>query len=369
MPLTFPQTDYKPGYLNFDPNLLRKWRKALAQVRAGTGFAKLACYGDSTTRGTGAGTGGSLNVDGQANGYPRRLADMLNSYFIPARHSAVWGGGWGSGGSDARLSMGAGWAISGANGFNALGGATLSNNSTTNVLSFTPTGQFDTCVVWYGRQTSKGTFNLDIDGGSATSVATAGVTATLSQTKTASLGTHTVNITPTTIGQGIDIVGIDCYNSAAPDVRVWNCGRSGAIASDLALAGNAIQSLTVLQTVAPDLTVLNIGINDMVAATSQSSYQASINAIITGARVTGDIVLMVPTPIDPGNATQDLQNQFRAWLLDLAKSNSAPLIDMSARWINYSAANTDGLMGNGNHPSALGYADEAAAIANLIARP
>ena len=150
---------------------LKKWRTALGKVRDGQSNAKLAMFGDSTFAGSGSTGVAGYPAGGRSKGPCVKLADMLNSYFCPAVSHAVIGTGnnsslytW-----DSRFVQGAGWNLVTLN--NVWGVSAISNGTTTNNLTFTPSGSVDTFVVWYTTTSgSARSFNWSIDAGATTNV-------------------------------------------------------------------------------------------------------------------------------------------------------------------------------------------------------
>src|SRR5258708_31626866 len=82
--------DAMPGVFNWDPLLLPRTRKALANVRAGLGSARINFVGHSALV-YGAGTSGG-ETGGFTRVYPNVFARMLTARDskLPARRSGLW---------------------------------------------------------------------------------------------------------------------------------------------------------------------------------------------------------------------------------------------------------------------------------------
>ena len=351
-----------PGVYNLSPANLLKWRKARSGVISGARRAKVACVGDSNTTGYGSVAGGAANC--VASSYPRRLADRLAAGGVAARWDSAWGMHNESAANlaifDTRLVIGAGWAQ-----FSAwsLGGHTLLNNTTTNAYSFTPTGQVDTFDVWVLRNTGLGTMTIDIDGGATTGINSAAAPDIFKTTITAALGTHTLNVRRVT--GDCFVVGIDAYNSAALDVAVYNTGWDSGTSDNVAYAALGYSPLPALGLVAPDLTILMIGINDWNAAISVATFTTNVQAVITKGQLTGDVILMAP--IETSGATSAAtQATYRSAMRDLAAANGCVFIDMQERFGTYAVANANGFMADGSHPMGITYTDMACLVAKVL---
>lgn len=353
------------GYLNLGADYLPHYAAKVAQVIAGTSRCRVMCLGQSNTSGTGAGTGPNLTIGGNAFAWPKKLADALTAVGIPAIHNGMRAGSMGTGGTDAYVTLGSGWAN---NGLNSIAGAAYKNTSTTNSLSFAPVGAFDSLKPWYVRAPGFDTFTYNVDGGSTLATVNAnGANAMLSSTATVALGTHTVNLQRTGVGADCDIPLIETWNSASPAVEFYNAGWSGANWGTIGTASQVWSSLNFLGTFAPDLTILADGSNDQADGTSESTFKANVQTIIDKAKLSGDVILISSTPYDESGITGGQAQRYvqAGWFRDLARTNSATLVDLSQLMGTYTYANGRGWIGpgpsggNALHPSAPGYATEA----------
>jgi len=359
--------NFSPEVYNYDPAYLAKWRVARSRVRAGDARAKVATVGDSTT--AGQGSGGSALNSLRSRSYPAYLAKALAGSGIPARHDNIFGS---SGFStnyplyEPRVTAN-GWTPGSAI---SLGGTMYSTNGTT-AFRYTATGSLvDTFIVYLARNPGLGTVNISIDGGAATSVATAGTGGVIAQVITTTAGTsHYVEVARTT-GGDVYIVGIEAYNSAVPDVAVLNVGSSGTRLGDWVANTNVgFSPLPALQVLAPDLSIINLGINDWTQANVDvAAVKVQYQTLITGAKVSGDVIIVVPVPSQITRATVAQQAALIAPMYDLAKTNNCVLIDMTRRFGSWATANAGGFTYDDLHYNALGYADEAQTVCQMLLR-
>lgn len=336
-------------------------RAYLAHYKA-TAAPLIVCYGDSTTAG---GFSDGTQVGLWSAAYPAKLADFLTQYGRAAQNDSFFGDlninqFTAFGPHDPRLSFGAGWAATTI----VLGGKDWFNNSTTNVMSFTPTHDFDTLdVYWLGGNV--GNFNINLDGGSNTNVPTNVAPVHLNKTTiTGSLGPHTVNVAR--VAGNEHIVGMVARTAGADVARVANLGQYGARSSNLAAAVNPYDPKPSLERLAPDLTIINIGINDMLNAVTAATFKTNVQAIITSAKLSGDALLQVTNNVNITGVAQSVQDEFSVAVHELAVDNNCVGFDIPARWGNYVAANASGKMADFNHPGGAGYSDIADGMAKLL---
>jgi lysophospholipase L1-like esterase len=119
----------------------------------------------------------------------------------------------------------------------------------------------------------------------------------------------------------------------------------------------SVTSLTAIKGRAPDLTIIMLGINDAQTGISASTYASNIQAIITAAKVSGDVIIMSMVPSDPSlTSTVSLGKQYASLLPGLAAANGILCLDVFSR---FGATFVSPLMQNTLHPKPAGYADMA----------
>jgi len=262
--------------------------------------------------------------------------------------------------------MGANWANSGSG--TALGGVLFHfTTGAANNMTFTPAAAFDTIVIYYVRNAGHGTFTTNVDGGSSLGTTNAaGAAAVLTTTFSVTKGTHTINIVPANDAQFF-IVGIVPQDSTASAVDLYQAGIYGATSTTFNSTTNAWSPLSLLPTIAPDLTIVDLTINDSNAGTALATYSTNIQALITSAKLSGDVVLMVGPPSNTAAATNGTLDTYIGTLQNLSITNGAPLVNFKQRWVSYAAMNAIMPYFDSLHPAAPGYQDMAEALTNAIA--
>lgn len=339
----------------------------MAKIRAGTGNIRALCLGESSTRGTGAGTGGSGTINEMAGSYCSWLATELNAFGIPAHQDSFLGYSLGASGTDSRVTLGSGWAIAAST---SIGGTFLENSTNSNTLSFAPLNTVDTFRIWYiTAGATNGTFTANIDGGAtlATVNTNTGVGSVTSVTIGGSgssilPGLHTVNVQQSA-GAKIDIVGFESYNATVSSVSFINAGWFGATAANLAAAASGFAPLAGYTAVAPNITLLMEMDNDVVNTTPIASYITSMQTLITTGKVSGDVILVIPYWI---SSAASLQAPYQAALRTLANTNNVPLLDFTQRYTSFTTQSTQGFMFDGNHMLSTGYSDLAQGFARFL---
>src|SRR5258708_1461467 len=328
--------------------------------------------GDSTTSGAGAGTSGAINLVGaRINSYPAVLAKILAGYvaindnaILADQNVVAQGVTYPQ--YDPRVTLGANWANSASG--PALGGVLFHfTTGAVNNMTFTPPAAFDTFVLYYVRNVGHGTFTVNVDGGSSLgTVNAAGSAAVLTQTFSVTKGTHTINIVPTNDAQFF-IVMIVPQDSTTSAIDLYQAGMYGATSTTVNSTTTAWSPLSLLPTIAPDLTVIDLTINDSNNATGLATYSTNMQAIITSAKLSGDVVLIVGPPSNTAAATNGTLDTYIGVLQNLSVSNGAPITNIKQRWVSYAAMNAIMPYFDSLHPAAPGYQDMAEALTNAIA--
>lgn len=373
------------GIYNLKTSNTRKLRAGLARVRAGiagTDDCVIACIGDSKTAGAQAqGAGGGGYAGNYPLTWPVQLAKLLaasgmpadwNSWFCDHNVNAVSS----LAAYDVRWVLGAGWLTGGAY-WSCGPGYCLTNRTTTNVAALTPTVAFDGIELYYITGGGFGTFKIDVDGGSALGTYNTWTSEGVTKVTITGLAntTHTINFTPTSLGNGIFIYGLRILNSTAPKVDVINLGSAGTTSTVWVSSSRPWEGVGPLSNgvLAPACTFIDLQINDALLLTGASTYQTQMQTIITAAKVSGDVVLINTYPGNTGaggiyvNADGAGFTPYQDAIRTLAAANDVPLIDLKERWTSYAASQPLGYYGDTTvHGSALGYADVARVAGNLL---
>jgi len=352
------------GSVSLYPSLHR----AIADV-VGTGVdRKLLLVGDSTTYGyeglIGLGPAGMLTKLLIAAGIPAALGLV-----IPP-------GDLGAAVNDTRWGVGTGWSNpGGAQGWGsaatvwAAGGSTAADS-----LTFTPSGgySYDTFDIYFVGNTLTGNVSVNVDGGTATVIDTTLGTNGLGKTTiTCPAATnHVVNFGLTTTYTYI--LGVEGYLSTTPKLRVANAGvDSTATGNWNGTAGNW-SGLNCIEQYAPDVTIIDLGINDADTSVTLATYLTNLLAIVTAAKLSGDVIIASPNPINPTETgNPGLLTSYVSALAGFCSTNDCGFLDLYNRWGGQNAWNVLDPLGwyyDNLHPSAaIGYPDIARAeLAALV---
>lgn len=348
--------------------LLPRWSTALGRVANGTGNAKCLCLGDSTTYGNfsnGTNTGDVVLLS-----YPTQLAEMLNaSGILTQPHSSLGN----RDPKDGRWVLGGTWVS--PNGLNSVGGPPYQSQSSPTTLSFTPRGPVSQFKMWYMQLSGGGVLSYGVNGATPATVNTNGSSALNSITVNCSLAFNTFNMAWVS-GGAVYVVGIEALDTTGGKtwVDLINCGWDGSTTADWADHTNPWSPSTGIATIAPDLTIISLQINDPLNNLSLASYTANLQTIITAAQITGDVILMSANDCNPGPylstgltmPSHAVQVTFWAAMQSLAATNNVPFIDIFTLFGTYAAANTLGIMGDSLHPNGVGYARISKQALNVI---
>lgn len=344
---------------------LPKWRAALAKAKAGVANARYLTVGDSIT--SGSYSNNSATGDWTALAWPKQLAAMLSATGVPADAHSFFG--FGSYTRDARIAIGS-WANWG---FNSVGGNYYASSSATGPLAFTPAAPVDTFVVWFTRNNvSAGTLAYNVNGGSAGTQSQAGTSALASVTITCPLGVNTLNLTNSTGTGFVYVTGIEAYDSTRKCVNVLNAGWAGSTTADWTTAVLAAYDPYNLSALSPDLTVIQLGSNDMNVPVNVGAYAKNLQTLVTAAKVTGDVVLQTfPPSVVATYGPLAMQAQYYQAILALAAANNVPVVDVFGRWVSYELSSPLGYYSTVSpiHPQGAGLADIAQANFNVIGNP
>ena len=347
---------------------LKKWRVALAKMQGKVQNAKIAVVGDSTDTGYNTSTANSW-TGGRAFATDVCLGRLLNGMGISSNIGSAFG--------NAAATNFATWLLYDTR-FTATnmqihnlatgtagGGALSPAAAGAWTLNFTPTDTsgaaltYDTVEVYYLQNSTYTAFIVSLDGVGAVSSLSSGSGALNKVTVVGTLAAHVVNISGTAAAANDgNIIGVSCYNSAAKQVLVQNYSYAGASASGTGVSSwtqntQYYSCINWLTYASPDLSIINLGLNDMIGSASAATYAAALQTLITACQSSGSVILMVPNP----STTADIAPYLPS-IYALAASNNVVLIDMYSRWGTYTLAQTDGFMGTDPiHPNKTGFQD------------
>lgn len=372
---------------NLTPTNLPHWRKAVANVNAGTGRGRICFSGNSTMGGF-----GSLPGDGFTNNYPGGLvpkfAKYLNAHMntpfnsnpvsfnsIVNDQNIIIAGPYPA--YDTRVTYGANWDNA-AGVLNVAGNPFHYANGAVNDLTFRPNGMnigtgagvFDTIKVKYNRITGLGTATINVDGGSSLGTLNANVGGGFTiQTDTFSVtrGQHTIHIVGGNVGD-MQIQSIQAFDSTVPSIDVFQMSWGGGGVANLILGGNT-NGVNGFNDMACDLHVMSNTIIDSNNNTGLALYGTTLTTWATSMRANGsDVILMVDTPSNSVNATNGTLDAYIAQMQAVANSFSPPipLINTKARWTSFAFSNPIFPYYDALHPGGLGYEDQGLQVCEVL---
>ncbi|WP_197272367.1 SGNH/GDSL hydrolase family protein [Brevundimonas sp. AAP58] len=327
---------------------LPRWSAAVRRTESGLGRARVVCLGDSTTAGWGS--------PGREGAWPRQLAEQMG--WRGGRETGFFSNAGIGSTYDGRMVRGAGWSADSTKG---LGGGFHRNLTVTaNPMTFTPQMPFDQVEVYLYGATS-----LRVMIGAGTPVVVTGDFGN-------AVGKRTVTCAQAGLPRGLypvamvalndsGHVGLDCHD-AGTGVNVMNAGVSGWKAADFVVANFGVAD--TLDVLAPDLVIVNVGINDWNGGTTQAAFKASVQTVIDRAVAAGsDVLLCVPIDTGAGNRAT-----FAQTLSDLATLNGlVQPLDLGLALGTLAQATAAGDMIDTLHPSTQGYGKIAGLIRRRIA--
>ncbi len=380
------QTALQNGLFNATAQNLAFTRAGVARVLAGSGKMKVAVIGDSTTMG--AFSNGVIYAGNKPLAFPQQLAKQLTLKGTPATNCS-W---FGSGNVNPATAAGynaynpavtfpvAGFA---PGAITVLGGFAMASTTSGATLTYTPEGSFafDTIDIYYLGGTG-GAFTVNVDGGATLATVTpSGVHSVFVTSVSCALASHAINIV-TSSTTGVFIMGMAVRASTTPRVEVYNMGWSAVVVENTLAPANSYANPTnvtyqynyfiALPVVAPDLTIINLTINDINNQTATvAQYQAALQTMVTQALVSGDCVLMIGNPCNTAAWTGGvIAPQYQAAVYAVAAASNIAVVDLTARWTSYAVTNPIMAYGDAGvgalHPSTVGNADIARALIGLL---
>lgn len=294
-------------YLNGSTN--PTWSTAVAAILGGsTTRYRAMLVSDSTGVGQGGGTDGSAWLGAWQNRPTRWMAQRLTSAGVAANHLAFTADqGAATNGNTAQdstdyntpvITFGA-WLRNGYS--NLPGGSYLTAPDTTQLLTYNiPAGTNKFLLIGINAGGTAGSVEIRVDGADpvegASALTTVGTNSGYSQTLVSvnGKGAHTLTLRKTT--GGIAVNGLLAYDGSAGGVDFYTNARPGATTAERATTGGNFEARSFLAYVAPAVTVINLGLNDLAQGIPAATITANLQLIITTAKVSGDVLLMFPQP-------------------------------------------------------------------------
>lgn len=348
-----------------------KWRAALARMRNAQANAKLVMFGDSTTAGSGANGTAGFAAGGRPFCPAVKLAARMRASGITAYASGVWGNpgvltnaqiaAW-----DPRLAVPT-WNLN----TTPSGGGWLRpwvSSTATQTIVFTPVENVDTFKIWYITASGSRIFSWAVDGGGATNVDGNNAAGIMTSVTVAagSPGSHALTITKGS-GLGNSIYGVQAYDSTNKCVEVIPWGISGSRVGDgMGATAAGSDSLTFLQTFAPDFTLINLSINEWIQAGDVGTYKTNLTTLATAAKVSGDVGFMTGFPTQASSYPLGAQQAYVAAVAEVAGLTGSALHNS---WGLFGSRETDtSLYADTIHPAGSGYELGYGGIASILAQ-
>ena len=359
------------------------WKAAVGKVRSGTSDAKILCIGDSTTYGTAASMPeGWMNQ----NSWPSMMAKFLNNNSAASERGLAVPPSDGSSvparTEDTRWTLGADWSRSTVAGLGLGGkGSVYTGVPGATYLDFKdPYIVADRFDVYYLRISTStwGTFRAVVNGGGTpVEVPTSGAA-------TSSVGVVTVNAPTRAAGQtlrirnsgtagSVYIIGVEAYDSTRRRIRVGNSASSGSTSAGWltphASFGDAWNVFGFLKAYKPDLTIIDLGINDAspTAPVDVPTYIANVKRIADAAEAEGSGVLfktMIPSG-PQGGPRWVREKEYVEALKSIAPQRA--VLDIFNHY-TYDRNNAKGWMSDSAHGVDALYADEGSLVAEYLFR-
>ncbi len=343
----------EPGFARLAKTKAPKFRRAMANARAGVGAtnSSILCIGDSTTRGRNSGITANLQYKAA---YPHVMAGALTSKLGVKFGRDCWMGEGNMDPQDERLSV-TGFIASGG----GLGGFCYFTTSAA-TLAFTPAGAWDAAEIFYVK-TSTSDFDVTIGGSPPDSGADASeATGANSYIVTSGEAAAVQALSIAWVAGTLRIMGIRCYNTAVPEITVFNCGVSGGTAAQTTGLNASTGPETWMGYLAPALSILDYGINEYRNGVTLAAYKASMVTVIERLMLSGDVIIKTPMPDSSAPPIGIAQSAYVDIARDLAAVYDLPLIDTFEIWGSYAAGDALGYYVDTVHGTARGYANVAA---------
>lgn len=166
--------------------------------------------------------------------------------------------------------------------------------------------------------------SLDVD-------AVAGAAAIAKATITAPTpGNYTLVVTKLSTNANY-LLGFEYEDSTRSEIRIVQCGVSGAVAADFSVTMNPWDGTNVMKAMAPDFVGISLMINDCVNGTVVGTYGTNLTTVANAFMGSADVALFTSNPVAVGSASMANQLTFAAQVASVAVSTGASLVDVHRR--------------------------------------
>ncbi|MDP2358025.1 MAG: SGNH/GDSL hydrolase family protein [Beijerinckiaceae bacterium] len=336
---------------------LAKYRQGRAKAIQGLGRARVVFLGDSNIVGHGAlGTG----VHSRRLSTPDTTARLLPSAYGATRANVAASMITGNGTDpsyDPRFTAGSGWGVGGPV---TVGGTMWQNSTTTAEIEFSPEVAWDTAEVWVAIDSSA-SLQIGVSGSMASHSPATGSIVKLTYTAP-TLAAQMFRIAR--VSGTVRIIAWDCFK-AGEGMSIINGGRSGTRSDQIADATTWYSPRPAVLALAPDLVVIQTGLNDIAQGVLPATYKGHVETLTDACLGAGiDVVLTVP--MHPSEPRTYPWSSYVTAIYEVAEARSLCVIDISSRLGAYPESNAAGWQADTLHPNATGYAESAILHAQLL---
>jgi hypothetical protein len=371
---------------------LKKWSRAISRVRSNSGNAVLACVGTSITAGC---FGNNANdwLNAKSASYPSKLAKELSLLLgittnvgsvigdqSVVQHAALGGGG---GNTlpiyDGRITHGSSWGVAARS---VAGGQDIASVATAispgnETFTFASDETWDTVIIYWFKASTLGTFTVDFGAGvqatcnNAITAGSGNVSTVLPAgnglaitTITKAAGVNVINFIRT-VAPSVEIFAIRTLNSTVSALEVLNMGWAGSKVQEHISTTAAYNSLSLMQTYAADLYLVELGTNEVLAGLSPGTYKTNLTKLVSYLKTVGDVALIAQTPLRSQYAAE--QAEIIAAMYAVSGELGAPIVaNFTQKWGAVEDAN-DYLFSDDVHPVGMGYQNIASVIGQFLA--
>lgn len=324
---------------NLDVFSFPNYNAKMLDVNNGTGVCRVLFAGDSTFEGIGSTSFGNTLPEQIKSLHPEAGEGAVTQ----SLYNTLWG-------------LGTGWEYWNSSSFGE--GGWEGTTSATGNLTFTFPTPIDTITVVYAKGSGFGTFTMNVDGGSAlTTINTANGSNALGKTTvTCTAGTHIINVPPPTVGN-VFILWVEAYLSTDPTMLICNGGTGGTRTNEWITSNVPWAKVGSFGALAPDLTIISLGINDGISSYNPTDSQSNMNTLVQLAQQTGDVLIVSPVP-SVGGPVWTFEQAYMPLIEQVAVNNGCGYLDLTlaGRFVDWNTANANGYMYDIYHPNNAGYA-------------
>ncbi len=345
------------------------FKDALDRVIAGTADATILCVGDSET--AGAWALGTTWGNAKSASWPIRLAGLLaQKYSVSVSTDAIFGDAGSTSNLpsyDPKITLSGAWQSVGVV---AWGGLTFGNTtSNTDSMFYQPSNDYDTVTLFYVQNTGYGGFQIYKNGVKCGGdISAVGALSVVKLVVTVPAGTAPLEIRKMTGATPVYILGWYLSSSTSKRLIVINAGWSGSKSGDWAANTNVWDPLFIFSRIAPNLSIVALGVNDAGAAVTGPTYTTNLNTIFSQTSRVGNTLFISPIPAANGSISDANQLVIAQACRAFAQANGVNLVDINSAWGYYTTAVAAGYYQPGNDPvhPGNGYIDIAKRLAAYI---